>query len=66
MKIIFRTSNAKNFFLQKLDSLRKYCFALLCVYREKGNYKIRGFFMWRGKEMPKGKNSVFYVYTAII
>ena len=59
MKFLFRASNAKNFFLQKLESLRKYCFALLCFFREKGDCKIRGFFMYRGKEMPKVKKVFF-------
>ena len=65
-KILFRTSNAKNFFLQKLDSFRKYCFAVHGVYGEEGDYKIRGVWMWRGKEIPKEiKESDFYDYMTI-
>ena len=52
-KELNRTSNAKSFFLQKLDSFRRYCFAVHGVYGREGNYKIRGVWMWRGKDIPK-------------
>ena len=65
-KILFRTSNAKNFFLQKLDSFRRYCFAVHGVYGEEGDYKIRGVWMWRGKDIPKEiKESDYYDYMTI-
>ena len=65
-KILFRTSNAKNFFLQKLDSFRKYCFSVHGVYGEEGDYKIRGVWMWRGKEIPKEiKENDYYDYMTI-
>ena len=65
-KILFRTSNAKNFFLQKLDSFRKYCFAVHGVYGVEGDYKIRGVWMWRGKEIPKEiKENDYYDYMTI-
>ena len=52
-KILFRTSNSKSFFLQKLDSFRKYCFAAHCVYGVDGDYEIRGVWMWRGTEIAQ-------------
>ena len=65
-KILFRTSNAKNFFLQKLDSFRKYSFAVHGVYGVEGDYKIRGVWMWRGKEIPKEiKENDYYDYMTI-
>ena len=65
-KILFRTSNAKNFFLQKLDSFRKYSFAVHGVYGVEGDYKIRGVWMWRGKEIPKEiKKNDYYDYMTI-
>ena len=65
-KELYRTSNTKNLFLQKLDSFRRYCFAVHGVYGREGNYKIRGVWMWRGKEIPKEiKESDFYDYMTI-
>ena len=65
-KILFRTSNAKSFFLQKLDSFRRYCFAVHGVYGVEGNYKIRGVWMWRGKDIPKEiKENDYYDYLTI-
>ena len=52
-KVLFRTSNAKGFFLQKLDSFRKYCFAVHGVYGVDGDYSIQGVWMWRGTEIPQ-------------
>ena len=51
-KIGFMTSNNKGMFLQKLDNLRKYAFAVHGVYGVEGDYKIRGVWMWRGTEVP--------------
>ena len=51
-KVLFRTSNSKSFFLQKLDSFRKYCFAVHGVYGVEGDYEVRGVWMWRGTEIP--------------
>ena len=51
-KVLFRCSNSKGMFLQKLDSLRKYAFAVHGVYGTEGDYKIRGVWMWRGTEIP--------------
>ena len=51
-KVLFRCSNSKGMFLQKLDTFRKYAFAVHGVYGTEGDYKIRGVWMWRGKEIP--------------
>ena len=51
-KVLFRTSNSKGMFLQKLDSFRKYAFAVHGVYGSEGDYKIRGVWMWRGTDIP--------------
>ena len=51
-KILFRTSNAKGMFLQKLDNFRKYAFGVHGVYGSEGDYKIRGVWMWRGTDIP--------------
>ena len=65
-KVLFRTSNAKGFFLQKLDSFRKYCFAAHGVYGSEGNYHIKGVWMMRGKELPAEiKECDYYDYLVI-
>jgi elongation factor 1-gamma len=51
-KVGFMTSNNKGMFLQKLDNLRKYAFAVHGVYGVEGDYKIRGVWMWRGTDVP--------------
>ena len=43
----------KNSFLQKLDNLKKESFAVHGVYGTEGNYKIRGVWLWKGKDVPK-------------
>ena len=52
-KVLYRTSNSKSMFLQKLDQLRKYAFAVHGVYGEEGDYKIRGVWLLRGKDIPQ-------------
>jgi elongation factor 1-gamma len=65
-KVLFRTSNAKSFFLQKLDSFRRYCFAVHGVYGKEGDYKIRGVWMWRGKDIPNEiKENDYYDFLTI-
>ena len=65
-KVLFRTSNAKSFFLQKLDSFRRYCFAVHGVYGTEGDYKIRGVWMWRGKDIPNEiKENDYYDFLTI-
>ena len=51
-KVLFRNSNSKGMFLQKLDNFRKYAFAAHGVYGSEGDYKIRGVWMWRGTDIP--------------
>ena len=44
-KVLFRTSNSKGMFLQRLDNFRKYDFVIHGVYETEGDYK--GVWMWR-------------------
>ena len=62
-KVLFRTSNSKGMFLQKCDPLRRYAFAAHGVYGVEDDYKIRGVWMFRGKEIPQEmKDNDLYEY----
>ena len=62
-KVLFRTSNSKGMFLQKCDPLRRYSFAVHGVYGVEDDYKIRGLWMFRGKEIPQEmKDNDLYEY----
>ena len=62
-KVLFRTSNSKGMFLQKCDQLRRYAFAVHGVYGVEDDYKIRGVWMFRGKEIPQEmKDNDLYEY----
>ena len=62
-KILFRTSNSKGMFLQKCDAVRRYAFAVHGVYGVEDDYKIRGMWMFRGKEIPQEmKDNDLYEY----
>ena len=62
-KVLFRTSNSKGMFLQKCDSLRRYAFAVHGVYGVEDDYKIKGLWMFRGKEIPQEmKDNDLYEY----
>ena len=52
-KVLFKTENSASFFLQKLDTFRKYTFSVYGVYGVEGDYVCRGVFMWRGTEIPQ-------------
>jgi elongation factor 1-gamma len=52
-KVLFKTNNACSMFLQKLDTFRKYCFAVYGVYGVEEDYVCRGVFMWRGVGIPE-------------
>lgn len=52
-KVLFRSKNSLSFFLQKLDTFRKYCFAVHGIYGVEGDYDIKGVWMWRGTELPE-------------
>ena len=53
-KKLFRTRNSKNFFLERLDEdFKNYAFGVHGVYKNEGDYKVRGVWLWRGKEIPK-------------
>ena len=63
-KVLFRTSNLKGMFLKKCDALRRYAFAVHGVYGVEDDYKIRGLWMFRGKEVPQEmKDNDLYEYT---
>lgn len=51
-KVLYKSCNFKNFFLQKLENFRKYSFAVFGVYGKKDNYKIKGVWLWKGKNIP--------------
>lgn len=59
-KILFRTRNSLSFFLQKLDTFRKYSFAVHGIYGVEGDYDIRGCWMWRGTEIPEEVIFLFF------
>ena len=62
-KILYRTSNSKGMFLQKCDAVRRYAFAVHGVYGVENDYKVRGMWMFRGKEIPQEmKDNDLYVY----
>ena len=62
-KVLFRTSNSKGMFLQKCDAVRRYAFAVHGVYGVENDYKIRGLWMFRGKEIPQEmKDNDLYEY----
>ena len=62
-KILYRTSNSKGMFLQKCDAVRRYAFAVHGVYGVEDDYKIRGMWMFRGKEIPQEmKDNDLYEY----
>jgi len=62
-KVLFRTSNSKGMFLQKCDAVRRYAFAVHGVYGVEDDYKIKGLWMFRGKEVPQEmKDNDLYEY----
>ena len=62
-KILYRTSNSKGMFLQKCDAVRRYAFAVHGVYGVENDYKVRGMWMFRGKEIPQEmKDNDLYEY----
>lgn len=51
-KILFKTTNLKTLFLQKLDKLRRYAFAVHGVYGNEPELEVEGVWMVRGVEIP--------------
>jgi len=45
--------NFRNFFIQKIDSNRKYAFGNLGIYGAEGDYEVRGVWLVRGKGVPQ-------------
>lgn len=62
-KVMFLTSNLMNGFLQRLETFRKYAFAIHGVYGQEPNLQIKGCWIWRGVEHPfEMKDNVQYEY----
>ena len=66
-KNLFRMVNSKNFFLERIDEdFNNYAFGIHGVYGDKGDYKVRGVWVWRGKEIPKEiKENDYFNYMTI-
>ena len=66
-KNLFRMINSKNFFLERIDEdFENYAFGIHGVYGDKGDYKVRGVWLWRGKEIPKEiKENDYFNYMTI-
>jgi len=67
-KMMFKTANLKTLFLQKLDKLRKYAFAVHGVYGTEPDLEVEGIWMWRGKDIPLmviQKNNIFELFLKI-
>lgn len=60
-KMLFKTSNLKTLFLQKLEKLRKYAFAVHGVYGTEPDLEVEGVWMWRGKDIPSMVILIFYI-----
>ena len=52
-KVLFKTENGRDGFLERCDPFRKHMFGTLGVFGEEENYDIKGLFLWRGKGIPK-------------
>jgi len=50
--VVFLTNNLLSGFFQRLETFRKYAFAVCGVYGDEPNLEIRGVWVWRGTEMP--------------
>ena len=48
---IFMTCNLVGGFFQRIEKLRKYAFASICVFGEDNNNVISGIWVWRGQEL---------------
>ena len=66
-KKLFRTNNSKNFFLERLDDdFKGYSFGIHGVYGNKGDYKVRGVWLWRGNEIPQEmKDNDYFKYMTM-
>eukprot|EP00828_Plagiopyla_frontata_P014490 TRINITY_DN18_c0_g1_i2.p1 TRINITY_DN18_c0_g1~~TRINITY_DN18_c0_g1_i2.p1 ORF type:complete len:355 (-),score=72.93 TRINITY_DN18_c0_g1_i2:75-1139(-) len=52
-EVLFHTNNLMNGFLQRLESFRKYAFAVHGVYGNEPDLEIRGVWLWRGTDIPQ-------------
>ena len=51
--VTFVTMNKVSGFLQRMDLVRKYGFAKICIFGETAPYKIRGVWLFRGQDIPQ-------------
>ncbi|KAH7429873.1 hypothetical protein KP509_09G069500 [Ceratopteris richardii] len=51
--VTFVTMNKVSGFLQRMDLIRKHGFAKMCIFGESAPYKIKGVWLFRGKEIPQ-------------
>lgn len=68
-EVLFRTSNLNNSFLQRLDTLRKYAFAVQGIYGDEPLLDIKGVWLWRGdgipEEMKEHISFEYYTFTRL-
>ena len=66
-KKLFRMKNSKNFFLERIDeNFKNYAFGVHGVYGNNNEFKVRGLWMFRGKEIPKEiKENEYFNYLTI-
>jgi len=51
LKKVFMTCNLIAGFYQRIEKLRKYAFASMCVFGEDDNNQISGLWVWKGQEL---------------
>lgn len=68
-KVLFLTNNLMNGTLQRLETFRKYAFAVHGVYGEEPNLEIQGVWVWRGVGIPNEvkdlPNYEYHEYTKL-
>jgi len=52
-KILFKTTNGRDGFIERTEVGRKHVFSSFGVYGEEGNYEIKGVWLWRGLNVPQ-------------
>jgi len=53
LDVVFKTCNLVGGFIQRMEGVRKYCFASILIFGNDGNLAISGCFVFRGKEVPQ-------------
>lgn len=52
-QVTFVTMNKVGGFLQRMDLVRKYAFGKMCILGEEPPFKIKGVWLFRGKDIPQ-------------